>query len=173
MPESPSALTTMWGCAILGGRRGEGGRSSAAVTIKTSTQGRPDGASKQLTRSLSRNSSWELGYGERRCGFNTKHQSTKFVRDSSPRALCTGGLDPRDLKTALFCISFLRKGEVLAYVGRIHNLKDLKGHSPRAICAVLLDPRDPLLHSERTKGFAADLVYERAKCLPMLGAFKT
>ena len=23
-----------------------------------------------------RNSSWELGYGERRCGFNTKHQST-------------------------------------------------------------------------------------------------
>ena len=32
----------------------------------------------------------------------------------------------RDLKTALLCISFLRKGEVLAYVGRIHNLKDLK-----------------------------------------------
>ena len=31
-----------------------------------------------------------------------------------------------DLKTALFCISFLRKGEVLTYVGRIHNLKDLK-----------------------------------------------
>ena len=45
---------------------------------------------------------------------------------SSPRALCTGGLDPRDLKTALFCISFLRKGEVLAYVGRMHNLEDLK-----------------------------------------------
>ena len=44
----------------------------------------------------------------------------------APRALCTGGLDPRDLKTALFCISFLRKGEVLAYVGRIHNLKDLQ-----------------------------------------------
>ena len=40
--------------------------------------------------------------------------------------VCTGGLDPRDLKTALFCISFPRKGEVLAYVGRIHNLKDLK-----------------------------------------------
>ena len=35
-------------------------------------------------------------------------------------------LDPRDLKTALFCISFLRKGEVLACVVRIHNLKDLK-----------------------------------------------
>ena len=32
------------------------------------------------------------------------------------------------MKTALFCISFLRKGEVLAYVGRIHNLKDLKDH---------------------------------------------
>ena len=29
-------------------------------------------------------------------------------------------------KTELFCGSFLRKGEVLAYVGRIHNLKDLK-----------------------------------------------
>ena len=35
-------------------------------------------------------------------------------------------LDPRDLKTALLFGSFLRKGEVLAYVGRIHNLKDLK-----------------------------------------------
>jgi hypothetical protein len=51
----------------------------AADTIKTSTIGRPDGASKQLTRSLSRNSSWELGYGEPRCGFNTKHQSTKIA----------------------------------------------------------------------------------------------
>ena len=40
--------------------------------------------------------------------------------------LCTGRLDPRDLKAALFWLSFLRKGEVLAYVGRIHNLKDLK-----------------------------------------------
>ena len=39
-------------------------------------------------------------------------------------------MDPRDLKTALFCISFLRKGEVLAYVGRIHNLKDLKDPHP-------------------------------------------
>ena len=45
----------------------------------------------------------------------------------SPRALCTGELDPRDLKTALFCTSFLRKGEVLAYVGLPPNLKDLKG----------------------------------------------
>ena len=42
-----------------------------------------------------------------------------------------------------------------------------------AICTVLLDPRDPLLHSERTQGFTADPVYGRAKCLPMLGAFKT
>ena len=66
-----------------------------------------------------------------------------FTRDYIPRALVggaakacpeysrasshpgAGGLDPRDLKTALFCISFLRKGEVLAYVGRIHNLEDL------------------------------------------------
>jgi hypothetical protein len=42
--------------------------------------------------------------------------------------LCTEGLDPRDLKTALFCISFLRKGEVLAYVGSIQTLKDLKDY---------------------------------------------
>ena len=33
-------------------------------------------------------------------------------------ALCAP-LSPRDPKTALFCISFLRKGEVLAYVGSI------------------------------------------------------
>ena len=32
----------------------------------------------------------------------------------------------RDLKTALFCICFLRKGELLAYVGSIQNLTDLK-----------------------------------------------
>ena len=31
----------------------------------------------ELTRSLSRNSRWDLGYGERRCGFDAKHQSTK------------------------------------------------------------------------------------------------
>ena len=31
----------------------------------------------ELTRGLSRNSRWDLGYGERRCGFDTKHQSTK------------------------------------------------------------------------------------------------
>ena len=35
-------------------------------------------------------------------------------------------LATRDLKTSLLFGSFLRKGEVLAYVGRIHNLKDLK-----------------------------------------------
>ena len=46
-------------------------------------------------------------------------------------------------------------------------------HSLRAICTVLLDPRDPLLHSERVQGFAADPVYGRAKCLPMLGSLKT
>jgi len=38
-----------------------------------------------------------------------------------------GELDPRDLKPVLFCRPFLRKGEELAYVGLIHNLKDLKG----------------------------------------------
>ena len=46
-------------------------------------------------------------------------------------------------------------------------------HSRRAICTVLLDPRDPLLHSERTQGFAADPDYGRAKRLPMLGEIKT
>ena len=46
-------------------------------------------------------------------------------------------------------------------------------HSLRAICTVLLDPRDPLLHSERVQGFAADPDYGRAKCLPMLGSLKT
>jgi hypothetical protein len=30
-----------------------------------------------------------------------------------------------------------------------------------------------VLHSERTQGFAADPVYGRAKCLPMLGEIKT
>ena len=52
----------------------------------------------------------------------------------SPQPLCPGGLDPRDLKTALFCISFLRKGEVLAYVGRIHNLKDPKDLLYKSLC---------------------------------------
>ena len=58
--------------------------------------------------------------------------------------LCTGGLDPRDLKTALPCISFLRKGEVLAYVGRIHNLKDLKDlsrTSRKVLCTLQGVPR--------------------------------
>ena len=41
--------------------------------------------------------------------------------------------DPRDLKTALFCISLLRKGEVLAYVGSIQNLKDIKGLSGASV----------------------------------------
>ena len=36
-----------------------------------------------------------------------------------------------------------------------------------------LDPRDPLLRPERKQGFAADPVYGRAKCLPMLGSLKT
>ena len=46
-------------------------------------------------------------------------------------------------------------------------------HSETRCACCVLDPRDPLLHSERTQGFAADPVYGRAKCLPMLGAFKT
>ena len=61
------------------------------------------------------------------------------------------------------------------------------------MCTVLLDPRDPLLHSERTQGFAADPDYwkgevfdydglpqnlkdlkgGRARCWPTLGVFTT
>jgi hypothetical protein len=67
-------------------------------TIKTSTSGRPDGASKELTRSLSRNSSWELGYGERRCGFNTKHQSTE---------------EPKGPKGPIPCSSFDQLGHLI------------------------------------------------------------
>jgi hypothetical protein len=52
--------------------------------------GRPGGASKELTRSLSRDSSWELGYGERRCWFNEKHQSTKDRSVSKPEPRQTG-----------------------------------------------------------------------------------
>ena len=90
MPKSPSALTTMWGCAILGGRRGEGGRSSEesekggcfTVPRKIEKGGSsqssvsPIWVAGELTRSSSRNSRWDLRFGERRCGFNTKHQST-------------------------------------------------------------------------------------------------
>ena len=35
------------------------------------------------------------------------------------------------------------------------------------------DPRDPLLRSDRTKGFAAGPVHGMARCSPMLGAFIT
>ena len=38
----------------------------------------------------------------------------------------TVGLDPRDPKQRFFCGSFLRRGEVLAYVGSIQTLKGLK-----------------------------------------------
>ena len=49
----------------------------------------------------------------------------------------------------------------------------LFSHSLRAICTVLLDPRDLLLQFESSQGFAADPVYGRAKCLPMLGSLRT
>ena len=56
------------------------------------------------------------------------------------RAFDYGGLDPRDLKTALFCMSSLRKGEVLAYVGRIENLDDLRNPAVRRGRSPLLLP---------------------------------
>ena len=64
------------------------------------------------------------------------------------------------------------EGRVAGLCWANSNLNDLKD-SLRAICTVLLDPRDPLLQSERTQGFAADPVYVRAKCLPMLGSLTT
>ena len=39
----------------------------------------------------------------------------------------------------------------------------------RAICTVLLDPRDPLLHSERTQGFAADPDYWQGEVFAYVG----
>ena len=39
----------------------------------------------------------------------------------------------------------------------------------RAICTVLLDPRDPLLHSERTQGFAADPDYWKDEAFAYVG----
>ena len=39
----------------------------------------------------------------------------------------------------------------------------------RAICTVLLDPRDPLLHSERAQGFAADPVYVKSEVFAYVG----
>ena len=53
------------------------------------------------------------------------------------------------------------------------NLENWKSKSGQQLPQTLYDPRDPLLHSERTQGFAADSVYGRAKCLPMLGEIKT
>jgi len=40
---------------------------------------------------------------------------------------------------------------------------------PPAICTVLLDPRDPLLHSERTQGFAADPDYWKGEVFTYVG----
>ena len=43
----------------------------------------------------------------------------------------------------------------------------------RAICTVLLDPRDPLLHSERTQGFAADPDYWKGGVFAYVGSIQT
>jgi len=45
-------------------------------------------------------------------------------------------------------------------------------HSLRAICTVLLDPRDPLLHSERTQGFAADPDYWKGEVFAYVGSIQ-
>ena len=49
------------------------------------------------------------------------------------------------------------------------TLRSPFSHSLRAICTVLLDPRDPLLHSERTQGFAADLDYWKGEVFAYVG----
>jgi hypothetical protein len=49
------------------------------------------------------------------------------------------------------------------------TLGSLFRHSPRAICTVLLDPRDPLLQSERTRGFAADPDYWKGEVFAYVG----
>ena len=48
-------------------------------------------------------------------------QTSRFAEPESLRSF----YDPKE--AGPFCGSFLRKGEVFAYVGLIQNLKDLKG----------------------------------------------
>ena len=77
-----------------------------------------------------------LGYRERRCGFDTKHQSTKeilyILRGGCGLAPYVSFDLPRWHVVCSVCelinLPFppLRKGEVLAYVGLVQNLKDLK-----------------------------------------------
>jgi len=45
-------------------------------------------------------------------------------------------------------------------------------HSLRTICTVLLDPRDPLLHSGRTQGFAADPDYCKGEVFAYVGSIQ-
>ena len=66
-----------------------------------------------------------------KCSGRSSPSSPQTLTTHTPRPLRTGGLDPRDLKTALSCISFLRKGVVLAYVGLPQNLKDWRDRGRR------------------------------------------
>ena len=45
-------------------------------------------------------------------------------------------------------------------------------HSLRGICTTLLDPRDPLLHPERTQGFAADPDYWKGEVFAYVGSIQ-
>ena len=65
-------------------------------------------------------------YREPRCGFNTKHQSTKARCLSDGSGYPSKALRAIRKGAGLFCGSLLRKGEVFAYVGLIQNLKDLE-----------------------------------------------
>ena len=128
---------------------------------------------------------YEHSYRGRQCGFNKKHQSTKVSHHVWGTNTRIGGDNvglikstkaPKFLapKQRLFCICFLRKGEVLAYVRRIHNKKDLKHHtrtakgsSPRTLCTGGLDPRDLetalFLHILSTEGRGVVLCLEHSK----------
>ena len=73
---------------------------------------------------------------------------------------------------------FLLPGYPSGYEGSFHEQEtDLHCTAPKGPKGPLKDLKDRnrnlLLRSERTQGFAAGPVSGRAKCLPMLGAFKT
>ena len=71
----------------------------------------------------------DLGLDKRASAFPLGGTSNARLRTTLqmacwPRAICTKGLRK---EARLLCWFFRRKVEVLAYVGRVQNLKDLKG----------------------------------------------
>ena len=60
----------------------------------------------------------------------------------------------------------------MSHMPHFRTLGSPFSHSLRAICTVLLDPRDPLLHSERTQGFAADPDYWKGEVFAYVGSIQ-